>query len=281
MKESEPKRENAETEIIKKPKNKGLKSPKSDVENFSLDKAQLDSLRLEFQDLSPGDLEKMKTLINECDNSLVSNFKNYFPKKETPGKIPARERFLFTDKKTFERFNEKWLGKLQSGDASYLNKENKGNMRTFLERGDFAAGFVPDIWEKIPQEMQKKLIDAAGGEKQAKKAIKNMAARYIITHELAHLHQDPSLPLWFAESGAYCYTQGTMKKNKWGELNSAQDEAADFYRWLLEKYGDDVHKIYFGQLQDRKKREKIIFRIYQGKKENIVSRLSRRKGIVP
>lgn len=265
MREAGPKKEKT-TDEPESSKSKG-QNAKPGIENFSLDKEQLDSLRLEFQDLSPKNWEKMKTFIAECDNALVSIFKNYFPQNEMAGKTPARERFLFTDKKTFERFDEKWLGNLQAGDASYLNEENKGYMRTFLERGDFTAGFVPDIWEKIPQDTQKKLADMAGGETQAKEAVKNMTARYIITHELAHLHQNPDLPLWFAESGAYCYTQETMKKNNWGELNSAQDEAADFYRELLEKYGDDVHKIYFGKLQDREKQKKIFSEFTEEKKK--------------
>lgn len=231
---------------------------KPNIENFSLDKEQLDSLRLEVQNLSPEDWEKMKTLINECDNAVVSDFKNYFPEKEPSGEIPATERFLSMDKKTFERFNEKWLENLQAGDSTYTAKGSKGYIRTFLERGDFAAGFVPDIWKKIPDDMRKKIVDAAGGKKQAEEAIKNMTAHYIITHELLHLHQNKSLPLWLSEAGAYYYTREIMKKNKWGGLNSAYDSAADFYRELLEKYGDDIHKIYFGQSRDKEKREKIF-----------------------
>ena len=139
-------------------------------------------------------------------------------------------------------------------------------MRTFLAEGDFVAGFMPDMWSAVPESVREEFARNAGGEEKAKRILQSMVAHWLVLHEISHVYENRGLPLWFAEAGAYHYSRQSMKEHKWGGIRSQHEAAADFYQELLAKYGDDVHKIFFGQIEDKLVKQKVFSEFTEEKK---------------
>ncbi|MBM3283144.1 hypothetical protein FJY90_02725 [Candidatus Gottesmanbacteria bacterium] len=210
-----------------------------------LNKDQFDALRLETSNLSPGEHEQFMKLVIECNDGFVSLYRNFIIKIQNKSEL--ERKFLMMDSDTYQRFYDEWYRTPLA--VSYTAAEDKGYMREYTEdEGGFVAGYIPDLWDHIPSERQKGLIDKYGGVKRAKDVVKSRTSHYIITHEIAHTYQDDELPLTFVECGANYYARVVMKEKGWGKFSAGNfDRLADFYEKLIDKYGDDIHRIFFGQ----------------------------------
>src|SRR3989344_1323147 len=229
--------------------------------DFSSSREEIDSLRMETQPLSPKEYEETKAFIRECDSGFRANLGAYMKPRKDNEEIEVADRFLAMDKKTLETFGHYWYMGSNRKDTSknYLPEGDSGNMQTYLGKGDFAVGYIPDYWHMAPEDVRKHLINVMGSERNAMRYLQRVTARQIYTHEIAHLYQDSSLSVPFSEAGAYYYARELMKRNKWGPpIGGGDDDAADFYGELVSKYGDDVHKLYFGTLLNKRKRRFIL-----------------------
>ena len=82
-----------------------------------------------------------------------------------------------------------------------------------------------------------------------KRAMGNIYSYNLFFHEICHFYQTKGLPLLFSESGAAYYeTEVATKKTGAGFTSEEYEAGAVFYKSLVEKYGDDVHKFFFGSI---------------------------------
>lgn len=63
----------------------------------------------------------------------------------------------------------------------------------------------PRQWDVFSQQQKDELIKEYGTEKDAANTVDKFELAGNIIHELAHTLQDPSIPYYFAELGAYYY----------------------------------------------------------------------------
>jgi hypothetical protein len=165
----------------------------------NLDKEQLDSIRLETQNISPQEREQQKRLISKAHRRILgSNFGQFITHPKPDSEI--EERFLFMDKETRTQFLPEWT------------KDPKVNQLPSIDR--FAAvtgqpgGFVAggwDFWDQLPESvrLEGKLMFknqfAIDDENIVASIINNMANDNSYVHEITHLYQDTTLPRGFAE----------------------------------------------------------------------------------
>ncbi len=111
----------------------------------------------------------------------------------------------------------------------------------------------------MSQDTRNYWIDNFGDEVTAKKKFGQLFFLHNLTHEEVHQYQSKSLPNLFSEGGAHYYQRELKAKLGFGyvanELTEIQNRA---YRILIDVYGDDVHRVYFGQKMDCRKREEIL-----------------------
>jgi hypothetical protein len=217
-----------------------------------LDKDQLDSIRLETQNISPSEREQQKRLISKAHRRILgSNFGQFISQAKSDSEI--EERFLFMDKETRTQYLPEWT------------KDPKVNQLPSIDRfaavtdqhGRFVAGGW-DFWDQLPESvrLEGKLMFknqfAIEDENIVASIINNMANDNSYVHEITHLYQNTTIPRAFAECGAYFYEKELREQSPYG-INIATTEEerfAPFYQSLLEKYGDDVHKLFFGSLEE-------------------------------
>lgn len=229
--------------------------PESAEKPFSLTKEQLDSLRLETQSLSPREKEAFTAVVSECHRAFLSSYGGYISEEQDS---TIAEKFLVMDKDRYERFYKEW-SEFPIAITYTPEEDDRGYGRYFSEAGRVVAGYIPDLWTSIPEQNQKKLIERTGNLKKARQYVENIVTRYIVTHYIAHMYQDPNIPLWFMECGAYYYARSVMREKKWGDMKSSSyDPKADFYQILIDKYGGGVHKISFGQPIDEERKQEVF-----------------------
>jgi hypothetical protein len=159
------------------------------------------------------------------------------------------------DQETYGQFFDHWAP-LQS--ATYSASGSKGIMYTYLRYGRFTAGFHEDSWMKINQDGRDRLVSRLGSEEKAREGFREADRQDSYIHEIAHHYQTRRMPYWFLEAGGFYYAR-TVMLEKFGIRFSAdpEDAACDFYQKLVDKHGDDIHRVAFEQIEDQSWRDKL------------------------
>lgn len=218
-----------------------------------LNKEQLDALRLETQDLSPKEKRLLDDFMGECHQAFLDIYGKYIPKKKENAEIT--QRFLKTTEEIYEEFVDEWSKNIPLVETTITDK---GYMR-YHNLGEFLVGYLPDLWGLLDEKTQIRLKKREGGFENAKNYVRQTTNRYLLSHEIAHMYQDPNLPVWFMECGAHYYARTLMMEKGWGKFDTEDYiRLSNFYQTLVGKYGEDVHKLFFGQLDDKSRREEIL-----------------------
>jgi hypothetical protein len=225
-----------------------------------LDKDQIDALRIETSSMSPKEHVEFVRLVGICNDGLLSHYGKFISEKHPADEL--ERKFLIMDQETYEGFHDEWYN--PQIITRYTEEGEKGYMREYHgSEGGFVAGFLPQdqIWKVQSEDDKSRLVAQFGSEEEARATIKDLASMYITLHEVAHTYQNPELPLQFKEAGAYYYARAIMQKQQWGSFSvDNYDQPADFYSSLEDKYGDDIHKLFFGVLSEDPRTQKIIGR---------------------
>src|ERR1700741_4597804 len=111
--------------------------------HFNLDKDQRDALRLEAQALTPQEQIQFESLVATSNQEFLKEFGGYIPKGRHLGSKEAAAKFLITDHKTHQIFDQEWR-QTPEGTAvtSYANGEET-EMSPHRNKGDFVVGNLP------------------------------------------------------------------------------------------------------------------------------------------
>lgn len=219
-------------------------------------KDRVDALRIEVSSLSPSEERKLRTEVALCNTVLKSHYGRFMAKNYEDSEIA--QRFLLSDEPTVRNFIEVWGG--EDSSTSYLPEGEIGYMTAYKGADEeFVFGSTSDSWRKLGDGEQQRLIAAHGSADKAASYVNSLYRRAGLAHELCHMYQDEDLPVAFLECGAHFYgvrVSLLSKKDYIADENT--DRVVDFYKGLIEKYGDDVHRVFFGAAADKEKREQIL-----------------------
>ncbi len=220
-----------------------------------LDSNQLDTLRLEVSSVSPSEASRLKSVIGRYNQRLISDFGEFIP--TTLADDEAAERFLFMDRSAHEVFTENWL----SNDSLTVGDTDIANAITFYANNGNLVLVASDLqtWNSLSLKNKLDIAINFRGFKNAKKGIEESNIINTLSHELTHLYQTENLDsifsnagapyysLVFKELGAYYYSLSLIQKDKKFAYYPREMLAANVYSQLIERYGDDVHRLFFGQ----------------------------------
>lgn len=121
------------------------------------------------------------------------------------------------------------------------------------------SGAMVDVYDEFPEANRRAVERQFATVEEARQAANDVVLRTATIHEITHLYGDPDLPFALKECGAYYYQADVMAKSGWGGYWSGDTlkRRADFYEQLIGKYGDDVHKVFFCEEVDRRKKRRI------------------------
>lgn len=80
-----------------------------------------------------------------------------------------------------------------------------------------------------------------------------------IDHEKVHGIQDSRIPLPILEAAANYYQRETGKANDWNfKVNGNMSGFADLYGECVDAFGEDVHRLLFGNITDKNRRKEML-----------------------
>lgn len=228
------------------------------MENFVLDKDQRDSLKLELSILPSADQEVLVGIAGTIKSNFINRFRDYIPEATINKTSDLEKRVILTDKDAYDVFIRHWplkKKKISSNDGKLFEK---GHLTTL---GDLALINDPAVWwdHLFTPSAQQQFIERFGSESKARQIIAGTVFS-TIAHEMIHSFQDSKLGNGiFAECGTRFYERIVVRDTKLSYISSPLDDfLIDFYQHLLDEFGDDVHKVFFGLLDDPHKRDSIL-----------------------
>lgn len=221
-----------------------------------LDQEQLDALKMEVSVLSPEEDAELRVEAESANATFQQLYGKYC--RSEPNSEELSRRIILTDHDSMGRFNPAWFPEV----SKFISYTNSADMTAFGdEQGEFVLGEPIDVWTQVTENIKDQLVSQYGSEENAKEFLNGVVRYNLLAHELSHLYQDADLPMAFRECGAYYYGREIAKHDR-GSFDNFGDKLidmrTDFYTTLLAVYGEDVHRLSFGTLEDTAKKQKIL-----------------------
>ncbi len=226
------------------------------TDEFIADKEVSDTLKLEASIATPRQDKLVREVAVNINNEIIHQYGSYIP-QETIVKVGGvEERILITNTETFEQFHYEW-DKITTDRSRLYYPEVTA---TVFTNGQVMAFEDPTkAWQRLSKETQVDAISRFGSEAEARGVVAFTAIADFLCHEVVHQYQDENLPKFFKELGAYFYQRQIATALHFSFLIFDLDEARiQYYNSLLNRFGEDVHKIFFGSLLDSKRRTEIL-----------------------
>jgi hypothetical protein len=217
--------------------------------SFILDSDQADYLRMESQSLSPKEQTEFQNLVKSLHGLFMDKFGSLLRSPASNQKMA--EKFIILDNDTYDVVNEDW----ERTEGARIEKytSDKGHGRAFKDSGNFVVSLPIDLWKDFSEDKKKRYMEQLKlSNAEAEKYVNTVMKSNIVLHEMTHLYQKPGtdLPLWLTEAQAYWIAR-ELPSEEMKIHTSEFDKRADLYKALLEKFGDELHKICFGTSTDQ------------------------------
>lgn len=213
----------------------------------------LDSIRLEASMLPPGKQAEIDAVAGACTQFYTERYGQFMNPAIAAIAADPRRKVIVASPEMFSRLDSVWEGEDDNTENVYGILIEKGGFCLVKDPNSFWLG-------ALPGEMRADLIRQNGGLANALAASYNTTLYTTIAHESAHSFEGSVLPIPVSECGARYYTQ--QADNVIGEvwINDVDKACHDFYTSLIAEFGDDVHRLYFGTLDDTARRDEIMSR---------------------
>lgn len=209
---------------------------------FELDSEQIGSIRTEWQASTPIEQSSVKSRVLRLHDKFLESFAPYLLGAFSNEEIASK--FIVVDSEAYPEFVENWIDTSGCQVASYA--ASHGDARAFIDEGNFVVLYPYPLWRYIPDEHWNAMLESSGMSKEELAAVITEGHQgNQILHEMTHLYQATSglAPFLLIETQAYWIAR-ELPENSFG--SAASNAIADFYAYLLEKYGDEVHALCFG-----------------------------------
>lgn len=176
-------------------------------------------------------------------------YRKYIPAATFKKVEGAEERILVLDPNEYDYLYSELNGHAPPSQAGVA-----------IRQGNLIALRYPRQWDILEEESKQRVTEVYGSEEIAENTYNVIAFETAVIHEILHKFQDDSLPEPFMEL-AVCYYERQMNHelNTLGTLSNPDIEArVDFYQQLINVYGDDVHKTFFGSIQNAAQKAVIL-----------------------
>jgi len=227
-------------------------------QGFTADSEITESLKVEASTLTPEESQELKLLSASIKDEVMQRYGRFLSESTRERLKGIEERIIVTDRDSFEQFSQAWQpGPVRRGKEPI---PPPWITATYIPKGQLIVLKDPkESWDLIGAEEQEELIRHYGDERAARKAAERMVLIDNVVHEVIHQCEDTELPTSFLELGTIYYQQPIMRKP--GEavmVPKGEEKRVAFYSHLVPKYGDAVHKLFFGTLIDPIQRAAIL-----------------------
>lgn len=236
----------------------------SEIDKFTSPMPQEDaeSIQLEASRIPPAEATKVEAVATLISQTITSMYGTFIPQETKEVNFAIGKRVIVTDDlTTFEKaWDPRSTESLPPNDVNGIS----------FQFGGIIAILNPEIdWGRCCPHCKARDVEAFGSDA-AKERYKGRYYTTFLAHEETHQYQDHSLPREFLETGAYYYT--SVITRSLGHNPMGDDLAGrryDAYEAWIKKYGDDVHRVFFGSVNTpiTKLKKPLILREAQRQKE--------------
>ncbi len=212
-------------------------------------KDTVDALRLDASSITPRIERRIAQAVPEITKVIADEYYPFIPPETLEKAKTISERFVITDKDTFEMIQRTW-------DKKQKKTQFDG---VFLFHGDILVVQDPAsldyIWDLMSGDMQQSWLGAYGTLAEARKSVGQQRCGYILIHEIIHAFHSKKgeLSLGFIENGVSYYTRETANKLGIVNLSPGAEWEANIYQSFLKQHGQHVHGVFFGSESDADK----------------------------
>lgn len=203
-----------------------------------------DSLKLDASVLTPKQDREIKNVARNLNRTFVTEYKKFISDGKIKEISGIEDRVLITDDHAFNLLWSEW-------NTIDEPKDPPGDevLAAFLEAGNlFTFKDFDKYWAKTSEPLRVNLVKKFGTEDKASAIIGKVGIVNSLAHELIHQYQNHRLPHEFLECAVRYYEREVLQKLSFPYLSEHLDnERISFYESLIQQYGDDVHKFFFGE----------------------------------
>jgi|GEM_PF-4548335 len=215
-----------------------------------------DALKLEVS-LPSAEQESIKNASEKVNSVIRKRFSRFFG-------LPAQK---------FSEGNQNRVVSFEDTDAFYeyvrllggndeVHIKRAEAIRTPIEKGYLTAFPIASVFPNsdYAEDWVTNLVEKEGISKSlAEEKFTFAYFFHILTHETLHIYEFPSVYGPFSECAVAYYSEKVLSDLKIPLTFGRLDENRNyFYKLLLNKYGDDLHKFYFGSLGNFIKQTSIL-----------------------
>lgn len=227
---------------------------------FTADKEMIDSLKLDASILTPRQERQAKIVVKQVVSEFTSMYGRFIPVETLERVKGIEDRVLITSDDVFEIMYTDW-----SAPAA-PDEEIKGIY--FTEGRVMAFGDPKNYWSKLPKEVQEGLIQKYGSEGKAKLRVVSGCLVNCIVHEVIHQFQSPNIPNYFFECAVRYYQRQVSDRLHSGHpIEDLGEEGIGFYQQMIERFGDDMHRLFFSGNVEPSVKDTILARFNQEKEK--------------
>lgn len=214
---------------------------------FVADDDLMTHLKAEYSALPPGGEEKMTELGIALVDCLTQLYGQYIPERVQDNSIRIVDRLMCLRNEDFKEFHYFWIHPEEDESEDTLAG---GAFYTLHGRLMIYTPPPLQIFENLNNEVLEGL-NQFGGIEEARKKIAMSWVINLLSHEIVHEYSNDFF-YELNEAGAEYYSQQMMNITGFGHgaLGGYGERPKAFYKELVEKYGEDMHRLFFGSPVD-------------------------------
>jgi hypothetical protein len=208
-----------------------------------------DSIRLDCSSLPPQRTKTVEMTARRMNLTILHSLGSFIPPEVVAKNKDILQRIMIVD--DLESFALNWETSIKKSKTPL----SEVCAVSFREQG-IVVILDPNIeWNNLDNDYKQERVNYYGNEDVARNNYVYDSLQSTLLHEILHQYQDRSLPSAFLESAVRYYTRSLIFSNP---PQPGNDTPAAFYALLIEKYGDDVHRVFFNSPEVSSTRKKEI-----------------------
>lgn len=245
-----------------------------DFKPFVASKDMADAVKMEVSAATPKqDLQVVQVGVKEIVNTMLNLYGRFMPKECILRVRDAHQRTFVVNDNDFSLMYNEWSTNRDSREPEEVGGfcVYEGHV-TIIRYPHSVSEFR---WETIPSETRTRWLEKYPDEIEARRAYSDVQSSFALTHETLHQFHTKNIPDFFAHCAIPYYQRELDKSLTFSGYtkNESYEIASEFYSILISKFGDVVHKVFFGLPVDNEKRDDIILFL------NLLLHFARKRGV--
>jgi len=219
------------------------------VTPYTANRDMMDALRIEISSNTSKQQEGLKEAMQIITDKIVTDYGRFMPHTTLDLAKTIDERTLLINRDGFHPFYKNWPSSNESSfdaEGAMFHEGSISVVQDFVSQKENAFNITDE-------ESKQRFIELSkGDEEEARIHLAEMNFGSHLAHETLHQLHAKGLPTYFVESANLYYQREIENELPMytflpGDSNIL---AANFYQEVIEKFGDEGHKVFFGTQED-------------------------------